>query len=432
MKKMRRILPVVLALLSFSACGKTAEEPARLPQETPPQHAELRMLSWGDDDGIYQLIYQNEQALLGYVDYETAQQTPLCAQPNCDHSTESCTAWLLPETFTGPVLPINEEKILFYNEPWDSYSQESRALWTANRDGSNRQELVRLSTGQHIWPASFGERIEGLFVADDQDLYFLLNEDGENIANDFRDVHSWLCRVPINGGESEKLMKDRRVLGCRGRELLLCSGNVDFEARSASYQLSVYNVDTQEERPLPVKALQNSTEIAEFFWAGEKLLWVTPYKPGPINWVDLDGSCGEIPVQWPQDVLEEYQLQDRISNFYCEIAETAQEKIVLDMSLSSDQSERYCRYEVNAADGSLKQLKLSYTDPSGAQKPLQILEKTRDSFYVQMEQRLEYNTSIQENGSVVTEPHGTTRFGFITFEDFFADKPNYREVKAHP
>lgn len=97
----------------------------------------------GTAEGFYS-VFSNEDGSrsLLYVDYASASQVYLCAQPNCEHNSESCPAWVAP--FSGMVTVAAGEKELFLL--YNGYGGGVR-IERADLNGENRRELLSLPGG---------------------------------------------------------------------------------------------------------------------------------------------------------------------------------------------------------------------------------------------------------------------------------------------
>lgn len=81
----KKILSLTLAALMLTGCGKTEN----IHEDTTPYFYNIGFRDYGYG-GTYTIWGANQQTV--YLDYATMENTPLCAVPNCTHTTTSCLA----------------------------------------------------------------------------------------------------------------------------------------------------------------------------------------------------------------------------------------------------------------------------------------------------------------------------------------------------
>ena len=130
--------------------------------------------------------------LLLWVDYAQGAVTCLCAQPNCDHRTDACTARVpLPEgsQYTPVILcrAAPDGRLILY------VSAEAGSIWVANADGTDRRAVVDW-TADSIYP----------WLADGEALYYTgFQASGAEVSPTI------LYRVPLDGGQPEEVLRLR-------------------------------------------------------------------------------------------------------------------------------------------------------------------------------------------------------------------------------
>lgn len=169
-------------------------------------------------DGFYYVTLTGDaggELLIHYIDYATMQDILLCAQPNCSHSDESCTAWL-PYTAGGTTLmAVGDKLVLAY--PGDVTRQEELGdlclphIEVANLDGSDRKPLLNFDASQSL---------ESPYLTDGTNLFVRMTSvgsDGTGIS---------LMRIDLDTGAAEPVVNlgtsgDEIVWGACGEYILL-------------------------------------------------------------------------------------------------------------------------------------------------------------------------------------------------------------------
>ena len=105
---MKRLIAILTACLLLAGCGAApapsggsgaAAESETAQVTLPTASGGLKALGQdtafgsGNSSGYYYLsTLDGGASLLRYIDYATGQDLPLCSQPNCSHSGETCPA----------------------------------------------------------------------------------------------------------------------------------------------------------------------------------------------------------------------------------------------------------------------------------------------------------------------------------------------------
>lgn len=150
-------------------------------------------------DGFYYITSaQNNDGslLIHYMDYASMQDIPLCAQPNCKHDDETCTAWL---PFAGggtSLMAVGDKLILAY--PGFASLQDQLGdiclphIETANLDGSNRKLLSSFDSNQALSTP---------YLTDGRNLFLRMNSVQEGTAK------TGLVKIDLENGAEELVME---------------------------------------------------------------------------------------------------------------------------------------------------------------------------------------------------------------------------------
>ncbi len=165
-KRAAALLAVALAAL----CGCGQEKPTGGQQDGGLAAGTLRLLEPGDTQGRYCVAAGPSSLVLCWMDYDSVQETPVCNAPNCQHSSEDCTACVMNSSVSG-VAEVGE--LLVFVE--SSRPSAPSRLMACRRDGSERYKIAEMKSGDEIQGAPY--------CADEGYLYFhLLKMGGETGA----------------------------------------------------------------------------------------------------------------------------------------------------------------------------------------------------------------------------------------------------------
>lgn len=197
--KIAAVCALSLLLTCCSAHAPTATSGTPAPEEKPqPQAAfelpfamisspDLTSYGSGTPEGFYSAFLNEDGSRnLLYVDYASAAQVYLCAQPNCEHNSESCPAWIAPFGGTVTVAASETELFLLYN----GYGGGVR-IERAGLNGENRRELLSLPGGAMA---------ENAVAFNGQFLVLSLQESA--VENDAVMQNDRLVAVDVNSGET--------------------------------------------------------------------------------------------------------------------------------------------------------------------------------------------------------------------------------------
>lgn len=182
---------------------------------------------WARSDGSFNLWY---------ADYDTRSILPLCAQPNCSHTGDSCTSYI--SLSPGGVLPevIGNQLVLFYLGQTHGYDEEGQSanprLEVMELDGSERRETLSFSPNQMV---------EKPMLTDGEIIYarlttYLANETkAELIGIDpTQGTYKVICSLDADQNE--------RIWGCAGPYLILYRN----QQQESGFELCRLNLQTME------------------------------------------------------------------------------------------------------------------------------------------------------------------------------------------
>lgn len=457
---------IVFALICLlCACGEPAASAPDVPgadgenafsSETSGLNAgtagsggDLIPLSRETGKGCYTVGEKDGHLLLCYVDYALAQEIPLCAQPSCGHDSDACTAFVEPGKGAWNPWTGDGSAIFFVLVDDETGSGE---IWTADPDGSSRRILV---------PGTSGAGVPSLAAEDGVFLYYFYTFEpegnGQVPGSEIR-----LARVPVEGGGSEDLFSWEdygtgayyQFLGVSGREVAVnrydwgdptnmvieVPDDMPPEEREAvidaqleqQKQITGYhnvllvNVDTGAQRELAAWTSNLGSAGRSLLWENGRLYWCDDKTYGPVHWLDLDGQSGELAA-----LPEKSNDEDPVYTLH----RIVQGKLLADCyGFKADTCSR-CAIDLSdaSADGSLtgsaRTLTLRYLH-AVSERPVRIEAQGEAGLLVQYEESAEYSAGFYEDdGTPKTNLTITRCYGMISYEDYFANRPNYRPVE---
>lgn len=415
MKKIVALFLSLLAAAGLTACNSTAQLPgsgtsgtAAVGQadQTPQTTGNvLRALKAGTDSGRYGTSYQIDHTILCYIDYASASDTALCAQPSCNHDSESCTAYIPEGQILSSLYAVDNQSAAFVVSP-NSPDEGGPVLYLADKGGGNRRTLFQASSGQDFWE---------LICVDDKYLYFSLSttqEEGQTID---------LYRVPLS---------DSQILGLSGRNLVCYSYQYEEpenrqEPFVGAHRVFLHSIDDGTEQELESWTSTMGNEGRVQYWQDDRLYWLDcnwNQLPQVIHWTDENRQTGEVALTWPDQALQEIQNNEE-GDFRVERLELVLENRAL-LTVRGLETRRYA---VDLETGSVTEIPLRYQS-NGKEIPVAILGQSSDSLLVEIEIQVKDVTYIQDDGTPTMNGAAIGRYALIPFADFFAGKPNYREV----
>lgn len=428
-----------LAACSAPASGDTSGSFAENVTAQADPH-DLRLLQVGNEDGRYGVAYRKDHTVLCYIDYASASDTALCAQPSCNHDSESCTAYIPENAIVSAIYALDHGSIAFIVSPGSGVDGGS-ILYLADSAGENRRKVFQASSGQDFWE---------LTCADDEYLYFPLQTTPQGEAS-----ITQLCRVPLSGGEPEELLdlNEAQIMGTSGRNLVCRMTRYDSSAREpdmpdnasqeevnrltheylsaikGNNQVYLYNIDDGTEQELESWTSTMDSDDRAILWQDDRLYWCeTGWNrlPQTFHWTAADGQKGDVTISWPEDLRQEVENDPNETAGVSRLETVVENHALLQISGRENQLRRYA---VDLSDGSVKEISLRY-ESNGKEQPVAILGRSRDSLLVEMEIQTKEVTYIQQDGTPTTNGAAVGRYALIPFADFLAGKPDYQEINT--
>ena len=425
----------LMVSLALTGCGPasrtgTAHTPAGATSDAAaPAGEALELLAPGNDTGMYANSYASDGAgggrcLRSWIDYATATRTVLCAQPNCTHDSDACTAWIDPEY-------SETDYVLGDGMLCAGYGMDGMTLTLRGSDGSDPRGLYQ--TADYLVPR----------MTDGSYLYF-----EQETADPEGGTANALCRIPLAGGEAELLFdlpyqseSDAGLLGCAGREVFLYAfqwgedpmpertdgmSQEDYDAALAAWQDSqqgshrVYakNVDTGAERELASWTSKIGSAGNTCAMEDGTIYLLPDQSLGALTAIDpVDGKTTTTDVAWPFAVEED--------NIYTiAIQGMVEGKLIADVTTLEGEDRRAA---IDPADGTAAELKLNYLS-NGNVKGIRILGQGDGRLLVCYEQRMEDAVSVGPDGMTFVGTDVNERWAMIDNADFLSDTPAYRDI----
>lgn len=447
------LLAAVLALAA-TGCGSTDNSSAASTAGSSAAVSEAAAAPLRDfssdpaSNGFYGTDFQNNHLLLTWVDLKSGVSTPLCAQPGCAHSDDSCTAFIPDGTRCWPVGTDTQDR-LFLSENCPDGSAFQDQLVAAQPDGGNRKVL---------WKASSGQNLESVPCFDADSLYLLISQpDVENGRG--------IYRLSKNGGNAELVFHcPETVLGSFERSLVLLDfswnnsemvpmeweafmkqegleDRPDWEQKEhysayldscmaddrLDYRVFLKDVDTGAETELcrwslpPAQSGLGGEPDAQILWQDGCLYWMDQYTPGPIYCQKPGEEKRILNVNWPAELPPETEVSLTF--------ETVLDGRLLLNVYGPWGSHESHRFAVELSTGAVSEIPLLCLG-NGHSYPVPILAVGTDRLLVEI--------GYRENMVVTTMPDMAPELGtelnswqaLISFEDFFAGQPVYQDLTA--
>lgn len=424
---------LVPALAACAAGGPASRGEASAGTATPQSAAadpaeagSLQPLTPGTGQGYYVCGSNGGSPLLCYLDYASAAEVPLCARPNCEHNSESCTAWLPAGRMVSNLSAAGQ------GIAWIELDGIEGRVWLADADGAGRRQLPAL-------PDGFAA--ETLAAQDGQALYCFASKYGEGQTT------TALYRLPLDGGEAEQLLALPQPVpelkGVCGRSLVLYqydwsgiediprpeipAGADEEEARrlndeyqeqvaqvTGSHRVYLLDVDTGAEQELAGWTSRQGSSGRAILWQDDTLYWTADEDTGHIGWQTAAGETGQTAVRWP-DTLPVgqgwYVTPERLVDGRLLVTAMDPDTIIVH------------RCAVDLQTGAVQELTLRYVE-NATEQPVRVLAQSGDMVLVRFESQV-------RDGLAGGDTEVQNRCGLISLEDFFAGRPNYREITLH-
>lgn len=353
----------------------------------------------GNEVGYYYFSRdENGNSLLRVVDYATLQDVPLCSQPNCAHSDETCPAWFAWAGTDPSVFAADDALyILFPGAPWDGWAFETYGekalprILKCGPDGSDRQELARFGAS---------EAFASMPAVDGENLYIILTDYSSASGPVEKIMTIGLAGGAVNADESVQ-RTELRIVGAWGRELVLRSG------LGRNYY-AAYNVDTKELHDL---GSCDSTAAV-----GEGVLCSIDEATGAIRAVSAeDGSVTELAT----DLLEQASPQ------WAMLAGVTEQGYVVQVSGEDGYHNWLIDHEGRAVR---QELQAESTEERDRMRMLEIFARYGEDYLVSPSRSYHTVRTSGPNGTTYGEDEVDYAFALISAEDFWSGTPNYRAV----
>lgn len=156
--------------LSFTNCAKGAET----------------------EDGFYSVSYYDDwSGCLVFYDYRTRQTTPVCNEINCQHHSDTCTAWF-GDANNIPRIVSNNRQLIYCYMGLSGQVQKPALIEIANLDGSNRRVLNEFAPNETLYEA---------FCVDSGYIYTLVTR----VYKETLQIEQALERIDLNSGVCDEL-----------------------------------------------------------------------------------------------------------------------------------------------------------------------------------------------------------------------------------
>lgn len=125
-----------------------------------------------------------------------------------------------------------------------------------------------------------------------------------------------------------------------------------------------------------------------------------------------------------QKVELSQQIKETAAYFYIEA-------IIQDFAIVSisDNNDKTTRYSINPGTGQAVEISLNYV-ANAKEMPVSICGISKDSLLVQYENNVSNTIDIMPDGTPFDSYSIKNCFAFISYEDFFASKPNYKKINT--
>ena len=422
-----RLLPfgaVLAAALLLSGCSA-------LPETGTVPGGEIVPLTGGTAQGCYAQGSDPEdggESLTFWVDYTARSITCLCAQPNCDHTGDSCTAR------GGLPVVLPDGRLVWKDSRTEPDGSVSTALWLSRADGSDRRLLVERQPGT-LLPR----------FADGTDLYYAALTNGGTMPGQ-------LCRVPLDGGDPVTALElrnpgdgtgDEAILGVEGRCLVTeyadLSGVMavprpdpltDDPQAEAEYQAALEQIVTR--RQIWLTDLDTGEQNLLFQWEcpGAERGWYGFWEQGTLyqvqedgstlRMVRPDGSMSEREILWPESLAEREPVVG------------AEETRLVGgrMLLTCYRGQGRVRAAVDPATGNAEEIRLQTAYQEGGSHPMQIAGYSGGYLLMQAEERLDTALTLGEDGSLQQTAEPAFGYALLREDDFLASRPDWISLEG--
>jgi hypothetical protein len=395
----------------------------------------------GTREGYYYLTEEVKEDADGrnylsllYLDYATRQEVYLCNKPDCAHDNDRCSAYIAAEIPGDCSLLAWEDKLYLFCSSYtvgmsvgDGYtgngvtSAVPPALYRLNRDGTGREKVAELSSGQVFGSAVLLAKGPYLYAAVET-LVSKSSDDGGFVTTEATD--STLMEFDSRSGAARQVcsLKEQRVIGAYDDRLVILRTLYPVDPDTLQDDDEAYMENLRSSTQLILLADPRTGGEKEVLRAGydeignlclwENRAYYGAMKKGVIRWTDLDtGEGGILTDQLPAGNLNYSTVHDgKIRVEYWE-----------DKYLNAAQTG--CRY-VDVKTGAITELSLTTTKP---REWVNVLSDAGEDFLI-VSDYLAEEEYVAWAGVTQTNITGR-RYALIRKEDFWSSKAQYREIQ---
>lgn len=144
------------------------------------------------EEGFYSISYYDDwSGCLIFYDYKTTQAAPVCNEVNCEHHSETCTAWF-GDANNIPRIVSNSKQLIYCYLGLSGQTQKPAWIETANLDGTDRHVLYEFAANETLY--------EG-FCVDQQYIYALVTR----VLEESLQTQQSLERIDLSSGNCDVL-----------------------------------------------------------------------------------------------------------------------------------------------------------------------------------------------------------------------------------
>ena len=141
-----------------------------------------------------------------------------------------------------------------------------------------------------------------------------------------------------------------------------------------------------------------------------------------LHWLDEAGGSGQVDVAWPAEVT------GAAATFTLERIVDGRALVTVWGPWGTDLLKRYAA-DVSGESATATEIPLRFVS-NASERPIEILAETDGELLVHFAQQDSFATQVQEDGYPTKTVEISNRYGMISWEDFLAGIPNYREITA--
>lgn len=430
---MKKFIALCIATVFLVGCAQEksttstdANSSQSLPSVTEPVREKSDILFCGQANGTmaagtpsekgyyYCADFNGKYSNITYVDYDTKRVFPLCSRLECIHNNESCTAYL-PTLGSIPQLCANSNKlVLAFSSAGDYYYEQygdsARAnIIIMNLDGSNKQNLIALKSGENI---QIGLACDNSFV------YFIK----QTVLN--QNVSYALCQLSLDKGQLEEIFKFSNncfIVSADSRNIIVKeysapSGDTLYPDNSTQ---TFYCIDADTKLCINKTALPFSTKATspQTFCAGRDLYAFYPE--------ENDLKITDIVTMSTKDTVNNI-VENPID--YGQIVRVFGDKVILSEVFSG--TDIAYDFWIDAQTGETSEITLegSYGNDAHGNFTVVPTSTYNEDFFVMTSCTTEITTLDSETEGLTEVYLLRPKFAFISQSAYFANSPIYNEI----